>query len=493
MSSSAPSAENLLKGASIARSRPKLNPWPLYIAVLLVNDRLGMALAFRLAYWVRFEFNLPIFQLDGAASPPFYSALMVALVPLWLLVFALSGVYQRKNLLGGTLEYSLIFRATTIGLLLVILAGFFEPEITIARGWLLTAWALTFFLTSAGRFWLRRVVYLLRGKGYFLSRALLVGANAEGALLAEQFEQWKTSGLDLVGLVDGGRSGTHGGLPILGAFETLDRIVDEHGITELILATSALTRLQMLEVFERFGVSETVNLRLSSGLFEVITTGLEIKEIGFVPLVTVNKVRLKGADRALKLALDYAFAIPGLILISPFILLIAIAVKLESPGPVLFRRRVMGVNGKQFDAYKFRTMVTNGDELLAARPELQVELAENHKLKSDPRITRLGELLRRYSLDELPQLFNVLKREMSLVGPRMISPPEMAKYDKWGINLLTVHPGITGIWQVSGRSDVSYEERIRMDMHYVRNWSLWLDLQLLLQTLPAVLKGRGAY
>ena len=153
----------------------------------------------------------------------------------------------------------------------------------------------------------------------------------------------------------------------------------------------------------------------------------------------------------------------------------------------------MGVNGKQFDAYKFRTMVTNGDQMLAERVDLQAELEENHKLKDDPRITRVGRVLRRFSLDELPQVLNVLKREMSLVGPRMISPAEMDQYDQWGINLLTVHPGITGLWQVSGRSDVSYKDRVQMDMHYVRNWSLWLDLQLLVQTIPAVLKARGAY
>jgi lipopolysaccharide/colanic/teichoic acid biosynthesis glycosyltransferase len=153
----------------------------------------------------------------------------------------------------------------------------------------------------------------------------------------------------------------------------------------------------------------------------------------------------------------------------------------------------MGLNGKQFYAYKFRTMVINGDEVLAQHPELQEELARNHKLKNDPRVTRIGAFLRKYSLDELPQLFNVLKREMSLVGPRMISPEEVAMYKQFDMNLLTVLPGITGIWQVSGRSDISYEERVRLDMYYIRNWSIWLDLQILFQTIPAVLKSRGAY
>jgi len=166
---------------------------------------------------------------------------------------------------------------------------------------------------------------------------------------------------------------------------------------------------------------------------------------------------------------------------------------LSSPGPVIHKRLVMGLNGKQFHAFKFRTMVINGDEMLDKYPELKDELARNHKLRNDPRITRIGTLLRKFSLDELPQLFNVIRREMSLVGPRMISPEEVSMYKQFDMNLLTVLPGITGVWQVSGRSDISYEERVRLDMYYIRNWSIWLDLQLLYQTIPAVLNGRGAY
>jgi len=202
---------------------------------------------------------------------------------------------------------------------------------------------------------------------------------------------------------------------------------------------------------------------------------------------------LAGVDNVLKFILDYLLAIVGLIILAPFLLLIGFCIKISSPGPVLHRRLVMGLNGKQFYALKFRTMVTNGDEVLDQHPELQSELQTNHKLKNDPRITPIGAFLRKYSLDELPQLFNVLKRDMSLVGPRMISPEEAPMYKQFVMNLLTVLPGITGLWQVSGRSDISYEERVRLDMYYVRNWSLWLDFQLLFQTIPVVLKAKGAY
>jgi lipopolysaccharide/colanic/teichoic acid biosynthesis glycosyltransferase len=173
--------------------------------------------------------------------------------------------------------------------------------------------------------------------------------------------------------------------------------------------------------------------------------------------------------------------------------MVALVIKIDSPGPVLHRRHVLGRAGRPFGAFKFRTMVVNAEESLAANPELREAFEKGFKLKRDPRVTRVGAFLRRTSLDELPQLINVLRGEMSLVGPRMITPEEAARYGKWQLNLLTVKPGITGPWQVRGRSDIPYEERVRLSMHYIRNYSIWLDLEILLRTLPAVLQARGAY
>jgi exopolysaccharide biosynthesis polyprenyl glycosylphosphotransferase len=249
----------------------------------------------------------------------------------------------------------------------------------------------------------------------------------------------------------------------------------------------------MLEIFQRYGVNSGVNVRMSSGLYEIITTGLTVKEFAYVPLVGVNKVRLTGVDIFLKFLMDYLMAIPAMVVLVPIMFFIGVAIKLDSPGPVLHKRRVMGVNNKQFEALKFRTMYVNGDEILKSYPDRKAELKRNCKLKDDPRVTRVGKFLRKFSLDELPQLINVINRDMSVVGPRIIVPEEMENYSQWSINLLTVKPGLTGLWQVSGRSDVSYEERVRLDMHYIRNWSVWLDLQILWRTLPVVLKARGAY
>jgi exopolysaccharide biosynthesis polyprenyl glycosylphosphotransferase len=445
----------------------------------------------------RFEVSFGIFDQDALIAIEHYRTLVWLSSFLWILVYWINGLYNTQNLLGGTREYDKIFRSSTVGFLLIVIAGFLEPDLVIARGWLIMAWAFTFLFAFMGRFLLRRLVYFLRGYGFFLTPAVIVGANQEGRWLAEQLLSWETSGLHLVGFVDKKEPATtplFHNLVCLGSVDQLGEIITRYNIGEVILASSAIsTRDYLLDIFKRYGVSDTVNIRMSSGLYEVITTGLTVNEFAYVPLVYVNKVRLTGSDNLLKLVLDYVITITGLILISPLLLAITLLIRLSSPGPIIHKRRVMGINGKQFHALKFRTMVMNGDEVMARHPELQEELARNHKLKDDPRVTKIGAFLRKFSLDELPQLFNVLKRDMSLVGPRMISPEEVAMYKQFDMNLLTVHPGITGLWQVSGRSDISYDERVRLDMYYIRNWSIWLDLQLLFQTIPAVLKGRGAY
>lgn len=476
---------------------PRNLQWSLYIAVLLLSDTVMILLSFWLAYYFRVELFVQYFDANALVSPGTYKFLLYPMPFLWLVIFAINGLYVKDSLLHGAREYSRVFRSATEGFLLIVIVGFLGPSLIFARGWLLMTWVFTFLFVSMARFLLRRVVYALRKQGFFLTPAVIVGANQEGRWLAEQLLNWETSGLHLVGFVDKKTPATFPlfhDLVSLGTVDRLGEIIERYGVGEVILASSAFsTRDHLLEIFRNYSVSDKVNIRMSSGLYEILTTGLTVNEFAYVPLVYVNKVRLTGNDIVVKLFLDYILAIISLIMLLPFFAIIALLIKISSPGPVLHKRLVMGLNGKQFHALKFRTMVTNGDEVLERYPELKAELARNHKLKIDPRITRIGAFLRKFSLDELPQLFNVIKREMSLVGPRMISPQEVSMYKQFDMNLLTVLPGITGLWQVSGRSDISYEERVRLDMYYIRNWSIWLDLQLLFQTIPAVLRSRGAY
>ena len=470
--------------------------WHLFIITLMASDIAMIGLAFRLAFLFRFEVNIGIFRLEIVPFLTLYQTVSLALVLVWITIFALNGLYSRQNLLGGTQEYSLVFRAINTGMLLVIIAGFLQPDFILARGWLVLAWFFSFFFVSLMRLILRRFIYYFRQHGYFLVPTLIVGMNQEGYSLAQQLISWHTSGLSVLGFIGDDSEydfPLYSHLPKLGDLTLLDQLVERCQIKELVIVTSALSRKKITTIFEKYGRHKDVNVRLSSGLFEIMTTGLEVKEVANVPLIRVNNLRLKPSERFLKLVLDYVIVLVSVILIFPLLGTIALLIKLDSPGPIIHRRRVMGINGRQFDAYKFRTMYVNGDEILAQHPELQEELHREYKLKEDPRITRVGHYLRKLSLDEMPQFLNILKREMSVVGPRIISPAEMPLYGQWGMNLLTVHPGLTGLWQVSGRSDISYQERVWLDMTYIRNWSIWADFQILLLTIPAVLKSRGAY
>ncbi|MEM9773155.1 MAG: sugar transferase [Chloroflexota bacterium] len=471
--------------------------WILFHFVLLINDLGLMSLAVWLAFITRFELGIQVFQLEIIPDTPFYIRLQASLLSLTLFTFILNGLYNRKYLLGGIKEYSLIFRSVSFSMLCVIVVGFFAPALIFSRGWLAASWLLSVVLISGGRHLIRRGVYYLRGYGYFLSPTLIVGTNEESISLATQLSRWNTSGLDIVGFVDNqnGELGTevYEHLRYLGNLELLEHLIEAFEIEELIIATSSLSRDEIVDIFKKYGLIDGLNLRLSSGLFEIVTTGIEVKEMAFAPLVQVRKARLTNLEKVVKRLLDYLILAMLAVPLAFIFLFLTIWIRMDSKGPAFYKRRVMGMNGKQFDALKFRTMHINGDEILEQHPELKAELEQNHKLKNDPRITRAGNILRKTSLDELPQLINVLMGQMSLVGPRMISPEETKMYQNWSTNLLTVLPGMTGLWQVSGRSNISYEDRVNLDMHYIRNWTIWLDVQILFQTIPAVLKQRGAY
>lgn len=467
----------------------------LLVVILLVADVLMLALAFATAFLVRFYSALPILETDVVGDPDFYSRVVFYLIPLWLMVFWAMGLYNDHNLLGGTREYSLVFNAVSASMLVVVVVTFLKPDFVVARAWLLLSWVSAFLCVAGARFWLRRVVYRLRVRGYYVAPAVIVGTNGEARALADQLLAHRTSGLAVLGFVGVARwvGRIHRDLVQLGELDELEELVARHGVEEIVIASSALNRVQLVDVFRRFGARDHLQLRLSSGLFEVMTTGLEVKELAYVPLISVRPVRLSGIDRSLKFLLDYSIAATVAVLGVPLFGLLAVAVKLDSPGPILHRRRVLGLGGREFDALKFRSMDPAADAILAARPDLRAELAATEKLKDDPRVTRFGRVLRKTSLDELPQVLNVLLGQMSIVGPRMITPAEHGRYAQWDMNLLTVKPGITGLWQVSGRSDIDYPERVQLDMNYIRNWTIWLDLQILIQTIPAVLRRRGAY
>lgn len=467
----------------------------IFVTALVVSDAIALALALAAADWLRFMSGFPIFD-ELSSSFENHIILGLIILPVWLAVFALFRLYDIHLLLGGTQEYSKVLNASSVMLTLVIIVTFLFPVFRLSRGWISAAWVGGLLLVTLFRFALRRIAYRLRLRGFLTWRTLIVGIDEEARAVTRQLLSAPTCGVEVLGFVDNMApvgSEIEDGLKVKGSVEQLPELISELGVEELVISTSSLPRSDLMSIFQAYGQSDQVEMRFSPGLFEIFTTGVRVKEVGYVPLVSMNKVRLDPIETAIKSLTDYIGALILLIVLSPVFLLIAIMIKRESPGPIFHRRRVIGRGGNSFDAFKFRTMYINGDEILARHPDLMKELEANHKLRRDPRITGIGDRLRRTSLDEVPQLLNVLLGQMSLVGPRMITEAESNKYGKWKMNLLTVKPGLTGLWQIRGRSDLTYEERVRLDMYYIRNYTIWLDLQILWQTLPVVLRGKGAY
>lgn len=472
-----------------------LGEWRTCTLALFALDAVVVALGFAIAYGVRFKLGLPGL-LTPAYSGAFYSSVTLWAVPAWLALFAVNCLYDRRYLFAGAGEYIRVLHASTGGLVAVVLLSFLYEGLTISRGWLLLTWGLVTGLACLGRFIARRALHTLQRRGYFLTPTLIVGGNDEGVALAEQLTARGNVGVRVLGFIDPHLpvgSPVWGELAVLGGVSDIAGLVQQVRCVDLVVATTALSRPQLLDLYRQFGQDDRVELRLSSGLFEVLTTGVRVQDVGKVTLMTPHRVRITGLDALVKGAVDYTAATLALILLSPLLLALMVLIRWDSPGGAIHRRRVLGVSGRQFDAFKFRTMVANADEVLARDAALRTEFAAGYKLRQDPRITRVGRFLRSTSFDELPQLINVLRGEMSLVGPRMIVPDEAERYGKWQINLLTVKPGLTGPWQVHGRSDLPYPERVRLSMQYIRNWTIWLDIEILLKTVVVVVRRRGAY
>lgn len=295
-------------------------------------------------------------------------------------------------------------------------------------------------------------------------------------------------------LTDGPHTDISFPLPVLGGLEVLR---DDHSsVSQLLLCATHMRRHELTEVLHRVA-GRAGRLYVLPDIAVLDIAEVELGRVGSQPVLNFNQGLRSPYKAFLKRSLDIVGSLAGLIVLGPLLIIVGIIVRLDSPGPVIYRHRRFGRDRKHIHLNKFRTMVVNADEvleeLLARDPEARREWDELCKLKQDPRITRIGRYLRRISVDELPQILNVLMGEMSLVGPRPISEVEYDKYGVWQDNFMSVRPGLTGLWQVSGRSDLEFDDRVKLDMYYIRNWSIWMDLRIILKTLTVLVSNEGAY
>ncbi|MGY1671011.1 sugar transferase [Geodermatophilus sp. SYSU D00710] len=456
-----------------------------YVRRTVVFDAIAAGIAGLIGYLVRFA--------PDQAAATWASVWLAALLPLaWVGAMLVARAYEQRFLWVGPDEFRRVTTAA-VGMLAAVGTISWALDLDVARGLVVVALPLATALTLVARYAQRQWLHRARGRGRYQQTTLLVGHRSAVAALDEQIEREAYHGLRVVGCcLPAGRDAFQG-LPVLGDIEEVIDVVRQYEVdTVAVLPCPELDG----PALRRLGweLEDTqAELLLAPAVTEIVGPRVRIRPVCGLPLLHMERPELKGVRRLTKVAFDRASASLGLLLLLPVLLAVAAAVRVTSHGPVLFKQERVGRDGRPFRMLKFRTMVVGAEHMvddLAAQTDGNGVL---FKKKADPRVTPVGRVLRRFSIDELPQLLNVLKGDMSLVGPR---PPLQREVEQYGYDMhrrFLVKPGLTGLWQVSGRSDLSWDDSVRIDVRYVENWSLTFDFMILWKTVGAVLRGSGAY
>ncbi|MGB9856557.1 MAG: sugar transferase [Dictyoglomaceae bacterium] len=451
----------------------------LWLLFLILLDFFSLIFSVPLAYYIRFNFLIKIPELylpetDFPVFYPYYFYLSIFFAILSLFLLFWNRAYDLKNYFS----FKPIFLSVSLGIFTLSFLSFFYRDFSFSR--------LIFVLTGFSALFLsflNRIIFFLLRWGLFrfeksITKILLVGENEIANILIDFWKKNPWTGYRL-----------YKNIPHVSCLKDyLDRMGDFH---EIIITHPIKNEeiLYLLEISRKKGIV----VKVVPELYLLFGSKIIFDEISGIPVVRIQSSNLEGWQGYIKEIIDIIFATFGLIFFLPLIIIISLLIKLDSEGPVIFKHKRVGRYGKDIYIWKFRTMYKDADKILESNPQLKLEFEKNFKLKEDPRVTRVGKFLRKWSLDEIPQLFNILKGEMSIVGPRPVVRKELLKYGPFAEEILRVKPGLTGLWQVSGRSDVDYARRIQLDLYYIQNWSLALDLKIILKTIPSVILGKGAY
>lgn len=466
--------------------RVSTRSWPT-LAVMMAVDLVALCSAVMLSVYLRLF-------LDGQFHPSLYWQLWPVLA-LFVLGYATVGLYPGVAI-SPVDEMRWVSITTTLIYLVLGSVIFLRREGEIySRSVFLTAWVMSMLFVLVGRVSARHLFARYAWWGY---PVMVMGAGKTGEMVVRTLLRRPSIGLKPIVILDDDpeKQGTMHGVPVMGGLELAPEIAQSRHIPYAIVAMPGVKRDRLLELLERYGQT-FAHLLIIPDLFGFSSLWVAARDMGGVLGLEVRQQLLLPGPRLAKFLIDLIATLIGGMIILPLILLIAILIRLDSAGPIFYRQVRLGRDGLPFKAWKFRTMVQNADEVLKdyfiTHPDLKEAWDTYHKLKVDPRVTRVGRFLRRTSLDELPQLWNILRGEMSLVGPRPIIDEEIPRYGDKYLLYTKVTPGLTGLWQVSGRNNITYEERVNLDAYYVRNWSIWLDLYILLRTIWVVISAEGAY
>lgn len=458
----------------------------------LVADLAATTLAFVAAHALRTLGG----QLDGWLGPVYtldrYWLLLAVILPLWIVVFHVSGLYGARSQRALVTEYARVARALTAGGLLLIFVIFAAKLDYISRPLILLFLVLNFGFVIAGRALVRAAVLDTSTR----RRVLVAGGHDEVLAAAAQVDAHRDWGLEIVGLVSDGTWTTNGGsYAVLGGYESIPSIVQEGEIVDEVLVVPASRRLDDLKMLEPLFLQLEelgVVTRLVVNFLPQALSRVSFDELGGTPILTFSTAPRDELLLFVRRAIDVVVSSIALVILSPILVAIALAIKATSRGPVLFKQVRCGLYGRPFTFLKFRSMRLEAETLKPTLAPYNEMDGPAFKMRNDPRVTAVGRFLRRTSLDELPQLWNILKGSMSFVGPRPSVIEEVRQYEPWQRRRLSMQPGLTCLWQISGRNDLTFDEWMRLDLEYIDNWSLWLDVKIALKTIPAVLLGRGA-
>ena len=463
---------------------------------LIALDAILINLCFMAAYRLRYEreFIVPVLEANYVPYSD-YVPVAILLSILLIVAYKLESLYDFSRNRSWLDAVYAIFSGTAIGIALLTVFFFYYRPLVYSRLMFGYAGILILICLSFVRLLENALLRALRRRGIGTTKTLIVGAGEMGRIIMRNVVAQPELGYQIIGFVDDDPTKQRtsiGRFKALGTTENLPQVVQEHHIEEVIVTLPSTSHQRILEIMnwcETLGA----RVRIVPDLFQMSLNRLDLEVINGIPLIGVREITIRGFNLAIKRALDILISGALLLLASPLLAVVAFLIPRDSPGPVLFRQIRVGRRGKPFTFYKFRTMV---DDAEAQRPNLEMlnqATGPLFKMRDDPRRTRVGRLLRRTSLDELPQLFNVLRGEMSLVGPRPPLPLEVEQYEDWHRRRLDISPGMTGLWQVSGRSKLTFDEMVMLDLYYAENWSIWLDLKILFKTIPTVILGTGAY
>ncbi|MEY2468945.1 MAG: hypothetical protein QOF21_1643 [Actinomycetota bacterium] len=464
-----------------------------YIRILLVMDALaaGTAGVATLALIGRNRLD-PI--RIGAMSIDYW-IIVIAIVPIWLVLLSISGAYDSREIGNGSEEYRRVFTAA-LQVVAVVAIVSFAARLDIARGFVATMPPIGVGLTLFGRYRVRKWVHRQRARGRYSNKVVVVGSREHARDLVRHLHRTPFAGFRVFGacVPGGGDLDVDGVLiPVLGTPAQVEDVAagleaDAIAISDVAnLASGALRRIAWS--LEGTGV----DLIVVPAVTDVAGPRIAIRPVAGLPLLHVEEPVRSGPVRAAKDGTERFLAAFALVALSPIWLCIALGIRVTSPGPVLYKQTRVGKDGRHFTLWKFRTMYKDADQRLAEVAHLNDHDGGLFKIRNDPRRTRIGRWLRRFSIDELPQIVHVVTGRMSIVGPRPPLPTEVERYDEHTSRRLLVKPGLTGLWQVSGRADLNWDESVRLDLYYVENWSPALDAVILWKTISAVVRGRGAY